>query len=88
LSAAFWGAAIVIFLVKIINLHNEDRQGFWVEISSQIENGKSAHGFILPASSDYPDKFAEIALFTVTGIGLIPWRVIDTYRTSGCAPSA
>ncbi|CAE6347069.1 unnamed protein product [Rhizoctonia solani] len=55
---AFWGAAIVIFLVKIINLHNEDRQGFWVEISSQIEN----------------------ALFTVTGIGLIPWRVIDTYR--------
>ncbi|KAG8742573.1 hypothetical protein FRC10_001238 [Ceratobasidium sp. 414] len=38
---AFWGAAIVIFLVKIINLHNEDRQGFWVEVSSQIENGKS-----------------------------------------------
>ncbi|CUA70390.1 hypothetical protein RSOLAG22IIIB_00750 [Rhizoctonia solani] len=55
---AFWGAAIVIFLAKIINLHNEDRQGFWVEISSQIEN----------------------ALFTVTGVGLIPWRVIDTYR--------
>ncbi|CAE6404563.1 unnamed protein product [Rhizoctonia solani] len=55
---AFWGAAIVIFLVKIINLHNADRQGFWVEISSQIEN----------------------ALFTVTGVGLIPWRVIDTYR--------
>ncbi|KAJ1308411.1 hypothetical protein OPQ81_004116 [Rhizoctonia solani] len=55
---AFWGAAIVIFLAKIINLHNEDRQGFWVEVSSQIEN----------------------ALFTVTGVGLIPWRVIDTYR--------
>ncbi|KAG8713590.1 hypothetical protein FRC11_011683, partial [Ceratobasidium sp. 423] len=36
---AFWGAAIVIFLAKIINLHNEDRQGFWVEVSSQIENG-------------------------------------------------
>ncbi|QRV72413.1 hypothetical protein RhiJN_00427 [Ceratobasidium sp. AG-Ba] len=55
---AFWGAAIVIFLAKIINLHNEDRQGFWVEVSSQIEN----------------------ALFTLTGVGLIPWRVIDTYR--------
>ncbi|CAE6540752.1 unnamed protein product [Rhizoctonia solani] len=55
---AFWGAAIVIFLAKIINLHNKDRQDFWVEISSQIEN----------------------ALFTVTGVGLIPWRVIDTYR--------
>ncbi|KAG8679255.1 hypothetical protein FRC08_017102, partial [Ceratobasidium sp. 394] len=55
---AFWGAAIVLFLAKMINLHNEDRQGFWVEVSSQVEN----------------------ALFTVTGVGLIPWRVIDTYR--------
>lgn len=55
---AFWGAAIVLFLAKIINLHNKDRQDFWVEISSQVTN----------------------ALFTVTGVGLIPWRVIDTYR--------
>jgi hypothetical protein len=54
----FWGAAIVIFLAKIINLHNANTQGFWVEVSSQIENG----------------------LFTVTGIGLIPFRVLDTYR--------
>jgi len=55
---AFWGAAIVFFLGKLINLHNSDTQGFWVEISSQIEN----------------------ALFTVTGIGFIPWRVVDTFR--------
>ncbi|KIO32803.1 hypothetical protein M407DRAFT_66291 [Tulasnella calospora MUT 4182] len=55
---AFWGAAIVIFLVKIINLHNADLQGFWVEVSSQVTN----------------------ALFTATGVGLIPWRAIDTYR--------
>ncbi|KAF8759704.1 hypothetical protein RHS01_02081 [Rhizoctonia solani] len=78
----FWGAAIVIFLAKIINLHNEDRQGFWVEISSQIENG-SQHMvmfFWLLTSSDHLDKFAGVALFTVTGVGLIPWRVIDTYR--------
>ncbi|KAJ7068376.1 hypothetical protein C8F01DRAFT_1117949 [Mycena amicta] len=54
----FWGAAIVFFLGKIINLHNENTQGFWVEVSSQVENG----------------------LFTVTGIGLIPSRVLDTYR--------
>ncbi|KAJ6485159.1 hypothetical protein C8R47DRAFT_1130956 [Mycena vitilis] len=54
----FWGAAIVIFLIKIINLHNANTQGFWVEVSSQVENG----------------------LFTVTGIGLIPSRVLDTYR--------
>jgi len=55
---AFWGAAIVLFVAKIINLHNPDKQGFWVEVCSQIENG----------------------LFTITGIGLIPWRVLDTYR--------
>ncbi|KAF7301767.1 hypothetical protein MIND_00742300 [Mycena indigotica] len=57
-AVVFWGAAIVIFLAKIINLHNENTQGFWVEVSSQVENG----------------------LFTVTGIGLIPARVLDTYR--------
>ncbi|KAG8982219.1 hypothetical protein FRB90_006954, partial [Tulasnella sp. 427] len=55
---AFWGAAIVIFLAKIINLHNADLQGFWVEVSSQVTN----------------------ALFTATGVGLIPWRAIDTWR--------
>lgn len=54
----FWGAAIVIFLAKIINLHNANTQGFWIEVSSQVENG----------------------LFTVTGIGLLPSRVLDTYR--------
>ncbi|KAF9451679.1 hypothetical protein P691DRAFT_340132 [Macrolepiota fuliginosa MF-IS2] len=35
----FWGAAIVIFLARIINFHNDDLQGFWVEIASQVENG-------------------------------------------------
>ncbi|KAK7470537.1 hypothetical protein VKT23_001962 [Stygiomarasmius scandens] len=54
----FWGAAIVFFLAKIINFHNDNTQGFWVEVSSQVVNG----------------------LFTVTGIGLIPYRVLDTYR--------
>ncbi|KII95087.1 hypothetical protein PLICRDRAFT_33917 [Plicaturopsis crispa FD-325 SS-3] len=54
----FWGAAIVIFLLKIINFHNSNTQGFWIEVSSQVTNG----------------------LFTVTGIGLIPPRLLDTYR--------
>ncbi|KAF9510285.1 hypothetical protein BS47DRAFT_92513 [Hydnum rufescens UP504] len=54
----FWGAAIVFFLAKFINLHNPQQQKFWIEISSQVEN----------------------ALFTVTGVGLIPWRLMDTYR--------
>ncbi|KAA1466329.1 hypothetical protein DENSPDRAFT_831143 [Dentipellis sp. KUC8613] len=54
----FWGAAIVVFLIRMINFHNRYTQDFWVEISSQIENG----------------------LFCVTGIGLLPWRIVDTYR--------
>ncbi|PPQ99078.1 hypothetical protein CVT24_003638 [Panaeolus cyanescens] len=54
----FWGAAIVIFLAKIINLHDDNLQGFWVEVSSQVETG----------------------LFTVTSIGLIPSRILDTFR--------
>lgn len=54
----FWGAALVLFLLRWINLHNANTQGFWVEVCSQIECG----------------------LFTVTGIGLIPTRALDTYR--------
>ncbi|KAF7776670.1 hypothetical protein Agabi119p4_5063 [Agaricus bisporus var. burnettii] len=54
----FWGASIVVFLARIINFHNDDLQGFWVEVSSQVENG----------------------LLTATGIGLVPFRVIGTYR--------
>jgi hypothetical protein len=54
---AFWGAAIVLFLLGWIPTSSKDTQDKWVEISSQVCNG----------------------LFTVTGVGLIPWRVIDTY---------
>ncbi|KAF9569301.1 hypothetical protein CPC08DRAFT_623509 [Agrocybe pediades] len=54
----FWGAAIVIFLARIINLHNPSTQGFWIEVSSQIETG----------------------LFTATSVGLIPSRILDTFR--------
>lgn len=35
----FWGAAIVLFLLKWINVHNDDTQKFWIEISSQVVNG-------------------------------------------------
>jgi multisubunit Na+/H+ antiporter MnhB subunit len=59
LGLVFWGTAIVLFLVKWINLHNAISQGFWLELSQQIETG----------------------LFTLTSVGLIPWRVVDTYRT-------
>lgn len=57
-AVVFWGAAIVFFLAKFINFHNAEKQGFWVEVSSQVEN----------------------ALFTATGVGFIPFRVVDTYR--------
>jgi hypothetical protein len=64
---AFWGAAIVLFLLGWIPTSSKDTQDKWVEISSQVCNG----------------------LFTVTGVGLIPWRVIDTYRgfLTGCTSS-
>ncbi|RXK38019.1 hypothetical protein M231_04688 [Tremella mesenterica] len=55
---AFWGAAIVLFLLGWIKVGSTYNKDVWVERSSQIENG----------------------LFTLTGVGLIPWRVIDTYR--------
>lgn len=54
----FWGAAIVLFLLKWINLHDSYKQGFWIEISSQVVN----------------------ALFTVQGVGFLPWRIMDTYH--------
>jgi len=37
-AVVFWGAAIVFFLAKFINFHNPEKQGFWVEVSSQVEN--------------------------------------------------
>jgi len=57
-ASSFGAPLLFFFLAKIINFHNSNTQGFWVEVSSQVENG----------------------LFTVTGIGLIPSRVLDTYR--------
>jgi len=54
----FWGSALVLFLAKWINLHNQNTQDFWSEICQQILNG----------------------LFCLTGIGLMPWRIVDTYR--------
>ncbi|KAI0723244.1 hypothetical protein C8Q76DRAFT_722203 [Earliella scabrosa] len=35
----FWGAGIVLFLAKMINLHDEIKQGFWVELCQQVETG-------------------------------------------------
>ncbi len=55
---AFWGAAIVLFLLGWIKTGSSNNKAIWVERSSQVENG----------------------LFTLTGVGLIPWRVRDTYR--------
>lgn len=57
---AFWGAAIVLFLLGWIPTSSKHAQDVWVEISSQVTNG----------------------LFTLTGVGLIPWRAVDTYRMS------
>ena len=39
ICAVFWGTGIVVFLIKIINLHDSNAQGFWVELCQQIETG-------------------------------------------------
>lgn len=54
----FWGTALVLFLARFIDLHNDNTQDFWVEVCQQIETG----------------------LFSVTSIGLGPFRIVDTYR--------
>lgn len=35
----FWGTGIVLFLAKIINLHNKNDNDFWVELCQQVETG-------------------------------------------------
>ncbi|KAI0959490.1 hypothetical protein AcW1_004300 [Taiwanofungus camphoratus] len=54
----FWGCALVFFLARFINVHNDNTQKFWIEICQQVLT----------------------SLFSFTSIGLIPFRVADTYR--------
>lgn len=70
----FWGAAIIFFLAKFINLHNADKQGYWVEVSSQVVNGGSISLYNFKSLLN-----TRLALFTATGVGLVPLRVVDTY---------
>ena len=42
-GSVFWGAGIVLFLAKMINLHDEIKQGFWVELCQQVETGARAY---------------------------------------------
>ena len=72
----FWGAAIVFFLGKLIDLHDPDLQGFWIEVSSQIVCGEYIHFGMFVLSPRLP----FLGLFTVTGVGFIPSRVLSTYR--------
>jgi len=72
----FWGSALVLLLAKWINLNNQETQDFWIEICEQILNGLSrCHD--THEAGPHPNF---IGLFCLTGIGLIPWRVVDTYR--------
>ena len=74
--SVFWGSALVLFLAKWINLHNQSLQDFWIELCEQIENGVFCCDNTIKPHSDF------IGLFCLTGIGLIPWRIVDTYRPS------
>lgn len=77
--SVFWGSALVLFLAKWINLQNQETQDFWTEICEQILNGEFRCRERPWALKSHPDI---IGLFCLTGIGLIPWRVVDTYRPS------
>lgn len=76
MSLVFWGTALVFFLAKWINVGNTTTQDFWTEVCEQIENGESVS--ITPIEPSLTPPSA--GLFCLTGIGLIPWRLIDTYR--------
>jgi len=65
----------VFFLAKFINFHNAEKQGFWIEVSSQVVNGKRTH--LRSPVGRLPRP--AIALFTATGVGFIPFRAVDTY---------
>lgn len=56
----FWGAALVLILLKWIKIEPIQQYRIWIEICSQILNG----------------------LFTITGIGLLPSRLIDWWNIS------
>jgi len=75
----FWGSALVLLLAKWINLNNQETQDFWVEICEQILNGVFRCRGRPRAVRSHSNI---IGLFCLTGIGLIPWRIVDTYRSS------
>ncbi|KZT12507.1 uncharacterized protein LAESUDRAFT_638973 [Laetiporus sulphureus 93-53] len=54
----FWGSALVLFLARFINVHNDNTQNFWIELCQQILTG----------------------FFSLPSIGLMPFRIVDTYR--------
>lgn len=71
----FWGAAIVLFLVKWINLHDP---------YLQVSRAARALPFVLTIllKGFWVEISAQIvnALFTVQGVGFLPWRIMDTWN--------
>lgn len=55
IGLVFWGAAIVLFLAKIINLHNSNDQGFWV-VSWSFVLSRSSISISAPGSKCAGDK--------------------------------
>lgn len=44
-TVVFWAAGIVLFLAKIINLHDPIKQRFWTEVCQQVVTGRFLHSF-------------------------------------------
>lgn len=49
--------------------------GYWVELTCQVETGMVCVYKHLP---EHDPRFT--GLFTLTSVGLIPWRILDTWR--------
>lgn len=67
-AIVFWGAAIVFFLAKFINFHNAEKQGFWVEVSSQVVNGKRTHLQSPDRSDVHPSPLQPCLLLQVLAL--------------------
>lgn len=69
----------MLFLARFINVHNDNTQNFWVEVCQQIETGKQPP---ISLSRVNDADTVCLGLFSLTSIGLMPFRIVDTYRTS------
>ena len=77
-----WGAALVIILAGWTPM-TKNTQDIWVEVCSQVRFPTHAHRTISRLTKPLSRTGQVLnGLFTITGIGLIPWRIHDAWHMS------